>query len=266
MAAPIRVLVAETAPRYREELVSLLRSDGFEAHPVESPNALRTLEWEPFRLAIVGLRQTHVDPLILVRRAVELGVPCIMTAAGFYDREAREVCLEGADSVWMYPLDGERFLARVRAVIEPAAAAPAILLVDDNDDTRRAFRRTLEKAGYAVVEADRGVEAVRLALTRRFDAVVLDLNMPGLDGFAVCQILKTEPATTRLPILVCTVRSGSDDQLRVVAAGADGFLAKPFRPDELVERIRILVEISRESRRVSGETSRSGTRPPDAGP
>lgn len=242
-APPARVLVAETAPRYRDELLEALRSDpAFEIVPVPPEEVAGAVEREPFALAVIGLRQTHTDPLVLVRRTVELGIPCLVTAAGFYDREAREVCQFGADSVWMYPLDVDRFLARARALLEPATVHPRILLVEDNEDTRRAFRRTLEAAGYSVVEADRGVEGVRLALSRRIDAAVVDVQMKGMDGLAVCQILKGEPATARLPVLVCTVRAGAEDELKATAAGADAFLAKPFRPDMLVEAVRKLIE------------------------
>ncbi|GEM_PF-887952 len=242
MSEGVRVLVVEGSPRHRDELLRALSGEKLSLCIQEPTEALDLLERETFALAVVGLRQTKTDPMILVRRASELGVPCLVTAAGFYDREAREACQHGADSVWMYPLDVDRFLARARALLEPVSPHPTVLLVEDNSDTRRAFRRTLEAAGFAVIEADRGVEGVRLALTRRLDAIVLDVNLPGLDGLAVCEILKGEPASTRLPILMCTVRSGQEDQMGAVAAGADAFLAKPFRPEELVAAVQKLIE------------------------
>jgi CheY-like chemotaxis protein len=117
-----------------------------------------------------------------------------------------------------------------------------VLLVDDTADTRRVLRRMLERDGFSVLEADRGTEGIRLAMCHRIQLIVLDVNMPGLDGLSVCEILKTEPATCRIPVLVCTVRMENEDQLRAASVGADGFLGKPFSSERLLTTVHLLLE------------------------
>lgn len=240
----MKVFVAEESPAYRQQIAGVLASAGFEVDRREPSEGVVALESGEIALAVISLRLAMVDPLLLVRRAGELRIPTLVVSPGFYDHEARESCQLGADSVWVYPLDLDRFVARAKAVAVPEPAEPLVLLIDDTLETRRAIRRTLERERFRIVEADRGVEGVRIAVSRRIDLIILDVHMPGLDGWSVCEILKGEHATSRIPILVCTVRSGTNDQLRAMTAGADGFLAKPFSPEQLLDSVRKLLQKS----------------------
>lgn len=244
MGGALRILVADDDARYQGQIVALLSSEGFDVRSMGGSASIEALDRESFSIVVVSLRLTGMDPLLIVRRAQELGLPCLAVAAGFYDHEAREACQLGADSVWVHPLDVERFTERIKAVLT-AAREPeptTVLLVDDTADTRRVLRRMLERDGFSVLEADRGTEGIRMAMGRRIDVIVLDVNMPGLDGLSVCEILKTEPATSRIPILVCTVRMENEDQLRAASAGADGFLGKPFSSERLLTTVHRLLE------------------------
>lgn len=244
MGGAARILVADEDARYQGQIVGLLTAEGFDVRALGGSASMDALEQEPFAVVVVSLRLTGLDPLLIVRRARELNIPCLAVAAGFYDHEAREACQLGADSVWVHPLDVERFTERIRAVLAamPESEPMTVLLIDDTADTRRVLRRMLERDGLGVLEADRGTEGIRLAMSHRVHLIVLDVNMPGLDGLSVCEILKTEPATSRIPILVCTVRMENEDQLRAASVGADGFLGKPFSSERLLAGVHRLLE------------------------
>src|SRR6266511_6364670 len=113
-----------------------------------------------------------------------------------------------------------------------------ILVVDDEEEIRRAVGRALAARDYVVETAEDGEQAV--AAARRFDPdlVVLDLNMPGLDGFAVCRQLRT---WSQVPILVLSVREDESDKVTALDLGADDYLTKPFGTDELMARVRALL-------------------------
>lgn len=243
MGASLRVLIAEDDPTVQDQLAQVLRTNGFDVCAYSGAAASASLEREPYVLAVVSLDLALVDPLFLIRRAKDRSIPCLVVGASFYDHEAREACQLGADSVWVRPLDDDRFLERVRSVLTSSSPTEEslLLLIDDTDETRRAIRRMLERGGFRVLEAARGVEGIRLASTHRVDLIVLDVNLPGIDGLSVCEILKSEAATCRIPVLVCTVRFEDEDQLRAAAAGADGFLGKPFSSERLIESVQKLL-------------------------
>jgi len=113
-----------------------------------------------------------------------------------------------------------------------------ILVVDDEDEIRRAVGRALTARDYLVETAADGEQA--LAAARRFDPdlVVLDLNMPVLDGLAVCRQLRT---WSQVPILVLSVREDEADKVAALDLGADDYLTKPFGTDELMARVRALL-------------------------
>jgi two-component system OmpR family response regulator len=114
-----------------------------------------------------------------------------------------------------------------------------ILLVEDEIKMARALRRGLEQEGYAVDAAADGDAALRRALDEEYDAIVLDVMLPGRDGFAVCRELRTSDRWA--PVLMLTARDDVNDRIRGLDAGADDYLVKPFSFGELLARLRALV-------------------------
>ena len=123
---------------------------------------------------------------------------------------------------------------------EPANAGQGtILVVDDDASTRRALRVTLSGMGFTVVEAARGEEALSLARVSCFDAVLMDVDMPGMGGVEACRSIRH--AVARLPILMLTVMDSEDDKVLALDAGADDYITKPFQIRELTARLRSAV-------------------------
>jgi len=119
------------------------------------------------------------------------------------------------------------------------AGQGTVLLVDDDSSTRRALRVTLSGMGFTIVEAARGEEALSLVRVAWFDAVLLDVEMPGMGGVETCRSIRH--ALSRLPILMLSVRDGEDDKVAALEAGADDYITKPFQLRELSARLRSAV-------------------------
>lgn len=111
-----------------------------------------------------------------------------------------------------------------------------ILVVDDEVFIRRVLYTTLDKFGFLIVEAAHGEEALNLVRVRSFDAVLLDINLPGMSGIEICKSIRR--LLPRLPILMLTVRESEDEKLEAFEAGADDYITKPFQLRELIARIR----------------------------
>jgi putative two-component system response regulator len=101
----------------------------------------------------------------------------------------------------------------------------------------------LEAEGYQVMDAYRGNEALEKAFARQPDLVLLDVLMPGLDGFEVCRRLKADPRTQFVPVIIVTALRGLKDKIAGAEEGADDFLTKPFDHVELLARVRNLLQI-----------------------
>jgi two-component system KDP operon response regulator KdpE len=132
------------------------------------------------------------------------------------------------------------------------AGLGTILIVDDDNSMRMALHVTLSGMGFTVVDASRGEEALTLVQLTRFDAVLLDVDIPGMGGLEACRCIRN--MTAHLPILMLTAMDGEDDQILALDAGADDYITKPFRLRELTARLRSAVR-----RRNAPDSNRDGT-------
>ncbi len=114
---------------------------------------------------------------------------------------------------------------------------PNVLLIEDHRDIAGAIADFLEQRGFVVDYAPDGVSGLHLAVTNRYDVIVLDVMLPGMDGIAVCRKLREE-ARNDTPVLMLTARDTLDDKINGLGAGADDYLVKPFEVRELEARIR----------------------------
>jgi len=120
-------------------------------------------------------------------------------------------------------------------------SAPTILLVEDNPDNRTIYGTILRHVGYIVAEAGSGEEGLILARELIPDLVLMDVAMPGIDGWEATRILKSDPATASIPVVALTAHAMTEDRRRAQEVGCDGYLSKPIEPRRVVEEVRRLL-------------------------
>ncbi len=117
----------------------------------------------------------------------------------------------------------------------------AVLVADDDADIRDLVTFKLEQAGFDVITAEDGPAALAAAHERVPDIAVLDVSMPGMSGLDVCRMLRSDPATADMMIIILTARAQETDVEGGFSAGADDYLVKPFSPRELTSRVQALL-------------------------
>jgi DNA-binding response OmpR family regulator len=122
-----------------------------------------------------------------------------------------------------------------------------IAVIEDDADIAFTIRVNLEREGYAVSHYANGHEGLLAVQQAGFDFLILDLNLPDLDGFTICRELRRHPATTQLPILMLTARTSEADRIMGLELGADDYLAKPFSVRELLARVAAILRRARGS-------------------
>ena len=120
-----------------------------------------------------------------------------------------------------------------------------ILVVDDEPQNIRLLQIRLQADGYTVLTANSGQEALKLVQAEAPDLILLDIMMPGMNGFEVCQQIRAEETTQFIPVVMVTALSEKEDRIRAIEAGADDFISKPFDSHEVLARVRSLVRIKR---------------------
>ena len=113
-----------------------------------------------------------------------------------------------------------------------------VLVVDDNEDNRRILRDLLRSAGYEVIEATTGEGGVATAKARTPHLILMDIQLPGIDGYEATRRIKADDTLRHIPLIVVTSYALSGDDAKAVAAGADAYVAKPFSPRAMLAKIR----------------------------
>ncbi len=126
-----------------------------------------------------------------------------------------------------------------------------ILVVDDEEDIRELIRYSLQKENYAVAVAENGEDALKQARGSSPHLVILDLMLPGIDGLEVCRIMKADPATSAIPIVMLTAKGDEADVVAGLELGADDYMTKPFSPRVLLARMKAVLR--RRQQRIPAE-------------
>jgi len=127
-------------------------------------------------------------------------------------------------------------------------AAPTVLVADDDADILRLVSRRLSHRGYRILTAETGVEALAIALEHCPDAAVLDGIMPGLEGHEVCARMRDDERTSGVPVVLLTAKAADADHREALDSGADAYIVKPFRIEDLDSKLRELLSTSRQDR------------------
>ena len=113
-----------------------------------------------------------------------------------------------------------------------------ILVVEDTEDNRQIMRDLLSSAGYDLVEAVDGAEGVAMAKCQRPDLILVDIQLPVVDGYEATRRIKADPALSHIPVIAVTSYALSGDEAKTRDAGCDGYMAKPFSPRQLLQKVR----------------------------
>ena len=117
-----------------------------------------------------------------------------------------------------------------------------ILVIEDDPGSLRLTQYTLEHKGFEVITARDGLEGLRKAQNEQPDLIILDVMLPGKDGFEICYNLRSEPRTTKLPILMLSAKAREADKDTGLKVGADSYLSKPIAPSEIIRNVERLLE------------------------
>jgi len=113
-----------------------------------------------------------------------------------------------------------------------------ILVVEDHEDNRRILRDLLTSVGFQLIEAETGPDGVEMAKLHQPDLILMDLQLPGIDGYEAARQIKAEPRLSSVPIIAVTSYALSGDEERAFAAGCSAYISKPYSPRQLLARIR----------------------------
>ena len=112
-----------------------------------------------------------------------------------------------------------------------------ILMIEDTEDNRQIVRDLMESVGYDLIEAGDGAEGVAMAAEHKPDLILMDIQLPVMDGYEASRRIKAQPELSHIPIIAVTSYALSGDEAKTRAAGCDGYVAKPFSPRELLAKI-----------------------------
>jgi CheY-like chemotaxis protein len=130
----------------------------------------------------------------------------------------------------------------VPSAAREASRRPRVLIVDDDPVIRDVVRAVLEDGSYELEEAENGDDALRAAAKRPPDLVLLDVMMPGMDGFEVATRIKADPKLAKTVVVMLTAKDAPEDRKRGLASGADAYFTKPFSPLELLSTVAVALE------------------------
>jgi two-component system cell cycle response regulator DivK len=122
--------------------------------------------------------------------------------------------------------------------------AKRVLYVEDNFQNKRLVKKILNAKGYEVLEADNGLTGVEMTIAERPDMVLMDINIPGIDGMEATARLKSNPAVKHIPIVALTANAMRGDRERIMAAGCDEYMQKPINNVKLVETVQKFIGVS----------------------
>ena len=261
----MRVLAVDDNATCCHILKSYLESFSFNVTTaVSGPEALRTIEragreGRPYRLVVLDWKMPEMDGLEVARKIHEMAgpgmKPRILLLASFGQnevlRQAEGNVIDGlltkpfqqgdlfdaAMEVFGYgEVKGKRnaVSALLRTDLIAKISGAHILLVEDNEINQQVARELLEKAGVTVAIAENGKEAVARALEEKFDGVLMDIQMPVMDGLSAAREMRKAPGLANLPIIAMTANVMASDREQSLAAGMNDYIAKPFDPNQMV--------------------------------
>ena len=252
MATPSRVLIVEDNPLNFKLVRDVLLHAGFDVVEARSgeEGIVRALEDRPdmilMDLQLPGIDGTQAMRTIK-RTPTGSSIPIVALTAFAMSEDRERALRDGFDGYLSKPIsvrDLPRQIASSCPSGPPMTERVTILAVDDQPANLRLLEAVLSPQGYRVITASSGEQALELLHSSNIDLVLLDIMMPGIDGYEVCRRIRSEPSTAFLPVVMITA-SGDYEKTRAIKAGADDFISKPFHQGELLARVASLARIKR---------------------
>ena len=263
----MRVLVVDDNGRSREILKEMLETMSFEVSLATSAREaiaelIKADAEDPFQVVLMDWHMPEIDGLTaarVIRESTPLEQPPKVILITAYGKEvaSKEVAQAGLLGVLAKPINNSALFDSIMqafikdapevrgqpAVKEVQAAADftglRVLLVEDNDINRELASQLLREVGITVSIAHHGREAVEMVMKESFDGVLMDIQMPEMDGYQAARIIRAQPELTTLPIVAMTANAMAADRVKVLAAGMNEHLSKPIDPGELYAAIRL---------------------------
>lgn len=233
-----KIMVVDDEPELLLTITEILEDAGYEVFGVEDGyKAIELASQEAFALVLMDIRLPGIHGVEAHRRIRSLcpGTPVIMMTGYAVESLVAQALEEGAYTVLYKPLDISVLLKAIKEVLD----APCILVVDDEPGARDSVRLIFEDLGYRVALAGNGNEAVTHAESKHYDVILMDIGMPGIDGFEACrQIVESDPSAK---IIIVTAHEISHCARRALMAGAFSLLSKPVEPENMVDLVDSLV-------------------------
>jgi CheY-like chemotaxis protein len=240
------ILVVDDDEDVRHSLSEIIRLDGYRVTGASSgEEALALLEKGPASLVLTDLMMPDMNGWQLLR-AIKTGHPEVLVAVitGYISEQSESILTDRkADGYLLKPIDRRRLQTMLKALLYPQnLGRPAeVVLVEDDPATCRAVEQGLEGRGIFVITFDDPGRALQHVSRTTPDLLILDLILPGADGFDLCRTIRSSPDTARVPILVITENPSRENVARAIQLSVNGFLAKPFHTTALCEKVLQLI-------------------------
>ena len=244
------ILVAEDDDRLRSLLAEIMRRENYQVEEAaDGQDALQIALETHVDLVISDLMMPRMNGwrLLSSLRENNLDVPVIILTGHMTEEGERVLTSKDIVGFLSKPVKFDDLRKLVSAVFAGSAAdrKPRVLAADDSEDTRLLVETFLDKAGFEVKTLDRGSNVLLVVESFRPDLVILDLVMPEMDGFEVCDELRGNPDTADMPVILLTAKASQAYIKKAVSLGVIGYIVKPFTEDLLVTRVKRALQGSR---------------------
>jgi len=234
-----KIMVVDDEPEMLFTVTEILEDAGYEVYGAEDGyRAIELASQETFALVFMDINLPGIDGVEAYRKikSISPGTPVIMITGFSVESLINQALEEGAYTVLYKPLDVTGLLLAVKDLLD----APCVLVVDDDLDARESVKFILEDRGYKITLATNGNQAVANAESKNYDVILMDIQMPGLDGYEACrQIVESDPL---VKVIFITGHEVNECARQALKAGAFSLLGKPVEPEQLVTLVSSLVD------------------------
>jgi two-component system, cell cycle response regulator len=242
-----RILVVDDNPLNLKLAADVLESDGYHVNRAPSAEAaLERIREQIPDLILMDIQLPGMDGLALTRAlksdSATRGIPIIALTAFAMKGDEKIARESGCQGYLTKPIDTRTFSAQIAEFLKPGSrrVSVKVLVIEDFPPDRKLARILLSEAGHEVAEAETGQQALAVAREKRFDVILLDLKLPGINGFEVIRQLRQERTTRNIPVVTVTAYPDLWTEREARKAGCTAYFAKPVEASALLKQVREL--------------------------